>query len=321
MTAATVHVHGVAVEVEGLTVYPDREAWIEDVRPDGIGATDACRLLGLYPASWGGRWSVWARYHAPERLAPKEGAHLLAGLYWEGAALSWYRAHRLDADVDLATPLSRIEGGLLRPSPDGIVVNIEGEIVGLVEVKCPRGGWHAYSPDGHVVEAWGDRAVEDYPAPLHYCAQVYAQIAAARAAGHPVGWCDLVVFFGPQDVRVIRFACDEAHEGDLVERLAALHSEIVVEGIEPPPDLSGDAWRALVEAPREVDHEADEPLAGLLRQFAAVAAVYKDAGAQRDRLRRDILAAANDLGARRLTWDGQRLTISARGALTIREMK
>jgi hypothetical protein len=46
-----------------------------------------------------------------------------------------------------------------------------------------------------------------------------------------------------------------------------------------------------------------------------------DLGAQRDRLRRDILAAANDLGARRLTWDGQRLTISARGALTIREMK
>lgn len=321
MTGPTFYVQGAAVHVEGLTVYPDREAWLADVRPDGIGATDACRLLGLYPASWGGPWSVWARYHAPERLAPKEGAHLRAGLYWEGAALTWYRSHRLDADVELITPLSRIEGGLLRPSPDGIVVDAEGQIVGLVEVKCPRGGFHAYAADGHVVEAWGDRPVEEYPAPLHYCAQVYAQLAAARAAGHPVGWCDLVVFFGPQDVRVIRVAADEAHEGALVERLRTAHAEIVVEGHEPPPDLSGDAWRALVERPREVDHEADEALAGLLRQYAAVAAVYKDAGAQRDRLRRDVLAAANDLGARRMTWDGQRLTISARGAITIREIK
>lgn len=321
MTGPTFYVQGVAVHVEGLTVYPDRDAWLADVRPDGIGATDACRLLGLYPASWGGPWSVWARYHAPERLAPKEGAHLRAGLYWEGAALTWYRSHRLDADVELITPLSRIEGGLLRPSPDGIVVDAEGQIVGLVEVKCPRGGFHAYAADGHVVEAWGDRPVEEYPAPLHYCAQVYAQLAAARAAGHPVGWCDLVVFFGPQDVRVIRFVADEAHEGALVERLRTAHAEIVVEGHEPPPDLSGDAWRALVERPREVDHEADEALAGLLRQYAAVAAVYKDASAQRDRLRRDVLAAANDLGARRMTWDGQRLTISARGAITIREIK
>lgn len=321
MTGPTFYVQGAAVHVDGLTVYPDRDAWLADVRPDGIGATDACRLLGLYPASWGGPWSVWARYHAPDRLAPKDAPHLRAGLYWEGAALTWYRSHRLDADVELITPLSRIEGGLLRPSPDGIVVDAEGQIVGLVEVKCPRGGWHAYAADGHVVEAWGDRPVEEYPAPLHYCAQVYAQLAAARAAGHPVGWCDLLVFFGPQDVRVIRFGADEAHEGALVERLRTAHAEIVVEGHEPPPDLSGDAWRALVERPREVDHEADEALAGLLRQYAAVAAVYTDAGAQRDRLRRDILAAANDLGARRMTWDGQRLTISARGAITIREIK
>ena len=38
-------------------------------------------------------------------------------------------------------------------------------------------------------------------------------------------------------------------------------------------------------------------------------------------LRRDLLARANDLGARRLVWDGQRLTISTRGSLTIREVK
>lgn len=307
--------------MHGVTTYPDRESWLADVRPDGIGATDACRLLGLYPASWGGPWSVWARYHRPEAIRAQEGAHLRAGLYWEGAALAWYAQHRLDADVGLMSPLCRIEGGLLRPSPDGMVVDAEGQIVGLVEVKCPRAGWHAYAGDGHVVESWNGRAVADYPAPLHYCVQVYAQLAAARAAGHPVGWADLLVFFGPQDVRCIRFVADEAHEDQLVERLAAQHAQIVVEGVEPPPDLSQNAWRALVERPRDVDHEADDDLAGVLRQYAAVAAVFKDAGAQRDRLRRDLLARANDLGARRLVWDGQRLTISTRGSLTIREVK
>tara|TARA_Y100000114_G_scaffold14231_2_gene11594 strand:- start:724 stop:1665 length:942 start_codon:yes stop_codon:yes gene_type:complete len=307
--------------LRNVTTYPDREAWLADVTRDGVGATDACRLLGLYPAAWGGPWSVWARYHRPDAIRPQEGAHLRAGLYWEFSALEWYRTHRLDADVTMRSPLCRIEGGLLRPSPDAMITNAEQQIVGLVEVKCPRAGWHAYAPDGHVVEAWGERGINHYPAPLHYCVQVYAQLAAARLAGHPVGWADLLVFFGPQDVRTIRFVADEAHEDQLVERLAQAHAEIVVDGTEPPPDLSVDAWRDLVERPRDADHEADEDLAGMLRQFAAVAAVYRDAGEQRDRLRRDILARANDLGARRLIWDGQRLTISSRGSLTIREIK
>jgi hypothetical protein len=304
--------------IRAITVYADQDEWLGDVRPDGIGATDAIKLLDIYPASWGGPWTVWARYHSPESLKPKTGDHLRAGLYWEGAALEWYRSHRLDLDCELWAPLSRIEGGILRPSPDAMIRDAAGDVVGLVEVKCPRFGWHAYEPDQTVIESWGKREPEDLPAPLHYCAQVYLQMAAAHAAGLPVAFCDLVVFFGPQDIRVIRFVHDEEHAADLMGCITEAYGRIVVEGIEPPPDRTGDAWRHLLEKPREEDHEAGEELAALLRTYAAVDAVYKATTDQRDQLRREILTHANDLGARRLLWDESRLTITKRGAMMIK---
>tara|TARA_R110000803_G_scaffold116230_4_gene184851 strand:+ start:1256 stop:2305 length:1050 start_codon:yes stop_codon:yes gene_type:complete len=254
-----------------ITTYPDTQTWLDDAA--GMGATTAYKLMNLCPSSWGGAWSVWARYHMEGWEQDKVGAAAGAGLTWEPHVLQWYDDARLEAGHTLDTSIARIEGTdedlPLRPSPDGMVL-VGDSMVGGVEVKCPAWGWDAYDRDGTVVEGWlppgslysddptempqtkgwYGRRRDQYPAPLHYCVQVYTTMLAARRAGHDVEWWDLVVFFGPHNVRVIRFMWDDDVCGYLERVLVQLWDEVVTVGEEPPPDQTRGAWNYLLEKPR-----------------------------------------------------------------------
>ncbi len=76
-------------------------------------------------------------------------------------------------------------------------------------------------------------------------------MVALRRAGHNVQWYDLVVCFGPHDTRVIRFQYDEAVAQELLRLLSEAWQDIVVEGNEPTPDETRQAWDYLLTRPRK----------------------------------------------------------------------
>lgn len=249
------------------TMYESTADWLAD--KSGCGATTAYKLLAACPSSWGGPWTVWAQHHSADWEPQESTSVMQAGVTWEDYVARWYDDHVIgeDDELYLDTQLQRIEasqpGGLpLRPSPDGLVYRGE-QVIGGIEVKCPRYGWDDYAKDGEVIEAWPTtddelpmskgwlgRWREDYPCPLHYAVQVYVTMLALRLTGEPVEWYDLVVCFGPHDTRVIRFMYDECVCQELLRLLTEAWQDIVVEGNEPSPDETRQAWDHLLRRPR-----------------------------------------------------------------------
>lgn len=248
-----------------ITFYESQEDWLADRH--GCGATDAYKILGTCPASWGGPWTVWAKHHYPG-WEPSEGTEVMrAGLTWERYALLWYDEHRIEDGMHLDVQTCRIEAevpGLpLRPSPDALIWD-DDKVVGGVEVKCPRFGWDDYAKDGEVIDQWQTaeqinmpsergwlgRWRGEYPCPLQYVVQVYLTMWALRHTGHPVEYWDLVVVFGPHDTRVIRFMWDSNVASRIHGLVKAAWQDIVVCGNEPPPDESRQAWDYLLSRPR-----------------------------------------------------------------------
>ena len=253
---------------KNITYYESQADWLDDKH--GCGATTAYRLLAACPSSWGGPWTEWAKAHYPGWENPHQTTAMGAGLTWEQYVLSWYDDHHIEGNDNLHLDVQtcRIEASdfalPLRPSPDALVWD-DDTLVGGVEVKCPRYGWDDYAKDGTVIETWATtlepgtpmakgwlgRRREEYPAPLHYVVQVYTTMIALRRAGHDVQWYDLVVCFGPHDTRVIRFQYDEAVAQELLRLLSEAWQDIVVEGNEPTPDETRQAWDYLLTRPRK----------------------------------------------------------------------
>ena len=256
-----------------ITYYQSEEEWLDDRH--GCGATDAYKILGTCPASWGGPWTVWAKHHYPGWEAAEGTSVMRAGLVWERYALLWYDETRIEAgDIQAGSPhlhldvqTCRIEAevpGLpLRPSPDALIWDND-RIVGGVEVKCPRYGWDDYAKDGVIIDQWQTaeqidmpsksgwlgRWRHEYPCPLQYVVQVYLTMAALRSVGHEVQYWDLLVCFGPHDTRVITFMWDEAMAHRVLDLVKDAWQDIVVLGNEPPPDESRQAWDYLLARPR-----------------------------------------------------------------------
>lgn len=303
-----------------ITYYESDDEWKADRK--GCGATTAYKLLEMCPASWGGPWSVWASHHYDGWEDTKSTAVMSAGLTWEPYVLQWYDRTRIDGNDDsdrlfLDVQTCRIEAAIpgvpLRPSPDALIWD-DDRIIGGVEVKCPRFGWDDYAGDGVMIEQWETQTVGEgwlgrpryeYPCPLQYVVQVYLTMAALRSVGHNVDYWDLVVCFGPHDTRVITFLWDADMAHKLVDMLRDKWDDIVVQGNEPMPDESRQAWEYLLGKPRpkgpvRLDPQVDKRVADDV--LAYVAGHQQDSQWQKDKrsLRVCILDEARGRGTEAL---------------------
>ncbi len=123
-----------AFESGSLTIYPDRQAWLDDRNSnakadDGgpvYGASDIPKMLGLCPPEWGAPFDVWAAHHRPELVKPREqNAAMTAGLQWEEVAIRDWVAKTPGAEL-LFPPgtITRVghPGDWLRVSPDALAI-------------------------------------------------------------------------------------------------------------------------------------------------------------------------------------------------------
>jgi hypothetical protein len=221
---------------------------------------DAIRLLGLCHSSKGHAWTVWNKY-----VNGEEADTLIseAEAYWLDWACSAYDELVLDAGHDL------LAGPVDSKSITGnhrVVVNCDDKRVGAVVARAPRFGWDDYlSGQGHKVDEWATLPGEvqlsfaqgwmrrermDYPAPLVDVARVYLTMAALLPEYPTLEWVDLIVLFGPHDLRRIRFRVDHLMVRQLRSELQRLWGEVVVDRQEPEPDGSHAAWDKLLTRPR-----------------------------------------------------------------------
>jgi len=122
--------------------------------------------------------------------------------------------------------------------------------------------------------------------PPTYFAQVHAQL---EATGLP--WCDIVAFFGPHDVRVIRIMrAHERYGRRMVERVAAWRERYLVRGEQPDYDGSQES-RTFITSNRKGVREADSWEASVVRAYS----IHCKAREKSDEDRRLLIA---DLGKR-----------------------
>lgn len=219
---------------ERVTVYQGRAEWLEARNGEGhtVGGTTAAALLGSSP--WAGPWDVWAEAHAPEEGKPRDqsNAATRAGVLWEPYVVSAYAETR-GAEVWAPLAIASAQGRpWARGSFDGITRR-DGEI-GILEIKCPyrRDDW---GKDGEIAHT-----AADLVCPVYYAIQCYWYLAVS---GLP--WADVVAFFGPHDLRVVRIVADPTFQAALLSRVEDARDRIMVSGVEPDLDASEACKRAL----------------------------------------------------------------------------
>lgn len=182
--------------------YTDREAWLAGRAELGrtrIGASEVACVLGISP--YGSPWSVWAKRHGVKQ---KQTASMKAGNDFEALVVDWFLRDRGALHVE-ARGLSIWHDDVVAVTPDCVYRDADDRPA-LLEVKCPHVNGHGawmWEDGATVSPGWWDGAAESLGAPGWYIAQVQAQLALTGAE-----YADLVAFFGPHDVRVVRIEPD-----------------------------------------------------------------------------------------------------------------
>jgi hypothetical protein len=326
-----------------FTLYAGRDEWlaarIERTAAGAIGSTTASGLLGLSP--WATPWEVWARVHAPERLAPDDGppARILErGLAMEPLIASLYTQETGAQSYGSAEYMTATHPGeVITTSPDAIVV--DGDLIGIGEWKFAA----PWTKDEYPSDFLEIATLEDldasairgrWPAKRQYIVQAMCHLIASG-----LDFCDLFIVFG-QDVKLghpvegwdshvavegtsrLRLTRDAATLTTVGQAIMAAHARYIVGGEEPEdgrqPALWGDRSDPL-SGKRDAEGAEVEALAELAdakREADAMAARVK-------RLRadlRDSIEASGKAGIRTETSEGGKVsaTISKKGTLTIR---
>jgi hypothetical protein len=229
-----------ALESGHLTVYPDREAWLNDRNSDAkaddggpiYGASDIPKILGLCPPDWGTPFDVWAAHHRPELVKPrKQNEAMAAGLAWEEVAIRDWLAKTPGAEL-LFPPgtITRIgyPGDWLRVSPDALAVvpdpggKLEADgspsyCLVVIECKIPVNAsdiFRLYVPEEvqSPIECpeygweYGSETAFGPIAPPMYQAQCQALfLAALKIRGTFTVLVDLWAWAGPHQSRRVRF--------------------------------------------------------------------------------------------------------------------
>lgn len=234
-----------AIDSGHLTVYPDRQAWLNDRNSgakagDGgpiYGASDIPKILGLCPPDWGTPFDVWAAHHRPELVKPrKQNEAMTTGLQWEEVAIRDWLAKTPGAKLLFAPgTITRLgePGHWLRVSPDALAIipdasgKLEADgspsyLLCVVECKIPVNASDIFrlyvpedvKPEGEGWEyGWEFNTETQYGpiAPPMYQAQCEALFSAAwLIAMNFVVVVDLWAWAGPHQSRRVRFGglCD-----------------------------------------------------------------------------------------------------------------
>ena len=266
-------------------------------RKTGIGASEITAVVGLSP--WGSPLSIYERKVSPPAEEPEQTVDMERGTFLERGILEW-TAHRRGIVVVPNRDLVRHpDHTFVTATPDGYEIDgkpngVGGRRVGVVEVKAPRKGIHWTHPD------------ED-PAgiPAVYFAQVQYQMLACRL---PRAIVAALIYGEP-------WIYDVHADADLQAALldAAAQFWARVEARDPPaPTAPGDAavFGRLVDQRRKnlVEPASVEEAAALARAFKAAQAAEKEAEAEAERLKGQLVALIGDAAGLDLGEQGPMVT-------------
>jgi hypothetical protein len=301
-----------------VVTYSDRADWLADRTaraPDGhpsIGASDIGSIFGCgfrSPAET----ALIMRGIAEREPDPTDPMNPLnVGSRLERTALAEYCLIN-----EIGNGKNYMEGCIMRwthpaypwlsVSPDALIVE-DRAVVGIVEVKIPRGAWaladyapELPAPDGYSLAA--TLADPEGPAvPRGYALQVLAQLGTLRACGAPVTWCDVWVWPSPHEHRRVRLLWDDATDAAFAALIAAVEEwrqRYVIEGQDHPITCADDAAVVLRHWSAEGQHEAPG-LARAARSYADLGAEIKALQARQDAAKAVLLNAARAAGADRI---------------------
>ena len=302
-----------------VRTYADRDEWLADRTaraPDGhpsIGASDIGSIFGCgfrSPAET----ALLMRGIAPREPDSDDPMNPLnVGSRLEAVALREYdlitgQEGRTEAEI---TRWTHPAHPWLSVSPDALVYessDLDAALVGAVECKIPRGSWalNDYAPELPAPDGYslgGTLADPDGPAvPRGYALQVLAQLGVLRAAGAPIGWCDVWVWPGPHEHRRVRLLWDDATQAAFDAMIAAVKEwrrRFVIEGEPHPITCAADATVIVRHWAAEGQHEAPG-LAAAASRYARLGEQIKALQGEQDAAKAILLDAARAAGADRI---------------------
>lgn len=236
-----------------------REEWLKS-RRSYVTGTDAAKILGIAPSSWGGAASVWRDKMGIAKETEQNGA-MRAGLAFESGILRMY-AEDTDAYVE------HMDGYELRTSSE------------YPRLACSLDGWNhtlGIPVDAKNIrwknEKWGEAWTDDFPNYYKAQLQVQMMVTGARQA-------HLAVMFSGQDFYIYTMDWNE----DLAKAISDAAESFwkhVEDGIAPPAD----GTKATEEYIKEKlavgnpgkEKTADEEFKKLVKEYAIASETCKEA--------------------------------------------
>lgn len=250
----------------GAVTVRDQIHWHE-IRSQHIGASDVAALFGMSPFTT--RWQLWMEKSGklpPEDLSSNKA--IQAGTFLEGGIADW-AAHRWDMIIHKVTDYYTVDGC----SGMGASLDFRTDGNHPVEIK-----WSAY---GNGWEYDGDTITS---APDNYILQVQHQMACT---GAEYGWLIALLRNEPRRMKIPR---SEEIISTIKSNITAFWDSILA-GEEPAVDFDEDAAavvRLLNFVPMsEVTLGAEH--AGLFKKYLENAAIEKEAKAQKDAAKTELL--------------------------------
>jgi putative phage-type endonuclease len=202
-----------------------RAAWLDD-RRTAITGTDAGKIMGVAPPSYGGAMSVYLEKVGELPESPSTPWRD-SGLRLERPILEWY-ADKRQVPLVFNAPYTLVRSSvhpLIGATLDAMGHAREGQMVA------------AYPVDAKNIrikgDDWGEPETDEMP--TYYAAQLVIQMAVTDAE-----FADLAVLFSGQDLLVYRLHRDRALEADVLERCLAFYRDHVEKRIPPAVDGSRD---------------------------------------------------------------------------------
>lgn len=244
---------------------------VEQVRANGIGASDAAGVLGLDPRN--PPIKIWRRLRGLPPLEEDRDAALEEASFWghvlepviRGVYVQRTKQQVIIPGHSIMHPSIR----WLHATPDGYVIdNLSWSTVGVVQIKN-QSAWRAHE--------WGPDLC-----PRSYRIQVETEMAVTRAL-----WADLVALIGGNRYVQVRVHRDLKREEILIDGLASFQ-RLVDTGVEPSIDGSKAHRRHLETKMRDSDVEivADETM-------EAVIDLWRDAVIDSHRVKDTVARAQN----------------------------
>lgn len=236
-----------------------KEAWLEK-RKGYVTGTDIAKIMGVAPASWGGRFSVWLD-KTGNGVETKQNGAMRAGLAFESGILKMYAE-------DTDCKLEHLDGYELRTSEK------------FPRLACSLDGWNhtiGCPVDAKNIrwknESWGDAWTSEFPEYYKTQLQVQMMVTGATEA-------HLAVTFSGQDFYIYKMEYDEALASEILKAVEGFWP-CVENNTMPEADGSDATQEYLKEkyavGKPEQEKAADDSFIFLIKALAAAKAATKEA--------------------------------------------